>query len=319
MTVTLLHGDCREVLAGLPAESVQCVVTSPPYFGLRDYGVDGQIGLEQSPQEYVDQLVDVFRGVRRVLRSDGTLWLNLGDSYANDSKWGGSSGGKHVTALHGNSSIGRGKKTTGLKPKDLMLIPARVALALQADGWWVRSEIIWSKAAPMPESVRDRPTCAHEKVWLLTKSERYFYDADAVREPFADERMGNPGQYQRTSAKSKGANNDRQDGGFLNNGSGWDRGAELGGRNLRNVWHLNPEPFVGAHFATMPPTLAERCIKAGSRPGDTVLDPFAGAGTTLLVADRLQRHALGIELNTEYVEIARRRIAGDAPLFAEVA
>lgn len=317
---TMLHvGDCREVLATLPAESVQCVVTSPPYYGLRDYGVAGQIGLEQSPAEYVAELVAVFREIRRVLRKDGCAFLNLGDSYANDGKWGGSSGGKHVKALHGDTSIGRGKKSTGLKPKDLMMIPNRVAIALQDDGWWVRSEIIWSKAAPMPERVRDRPTCAHEKVWLLTRSASYFYDADAVAEPLAEatlagRRIGTEriGDYAATNAKLGDLPGSRRS---ARNAVGGSNGT----RNLRNVWHLNPEPFPGAHFATMPPTLAERCIKAGSRVGATVLDPFAGAGTTLLVADRLQRHGVGIELNPEYIALARARLAGDAPLFAEVA
>lgn len=305
MSVALNHGDCRDVLATMAAESVQCCVTSPPYFGLRDYQVAGQIGLEQSPAKYVEQMVAVFREVRRVLRRDGTLWLNLGDSYAMSTKGAGGQGKQHKNA--GSVMADRSWRIpAGIKPKDLMLIPARVALALQADGWWVRSEIIWSKAAPMPESVRDRPTCAHEKVWLLTKAATYFYDADAVAE----------------RAVSDGPRRDNGDGDrFCDRGmySGRAGNKEDGTRNLRNVWHLNPEPFPGAHFATMPPTLAARCIKAGSRPGDTVLDPFAGAGTTLLVADRLQRHGVGIELNPEYIAIARERLRGDAPLFAEVA
>jgi DNA modification methylase len=314
VSVVLHEGDCRTVLATLPGESVQCCVTSPPYYGLRDYGCDGQIGLEQSPAEYVAALVETFREVRRVLCKDGTLWLNLGDSYAGLN--GGYSGDSRPSNAHSKQRKHQGAVTAGqrrkmepgLKPKDLMMIPARVALALQADGWWLRSEIIWSKAAPMPESVRDRPTCAHEKVWLLAKAASYFYDADAVAE--AATTVGDT-----RHLRTDGTGDARlSPSGRQKNGN-----PQAETRNLRNVWHLNPEPFAGAHFATMPATLAERCIKAGSRPGDTVLDPFAGAGTTLLCADRLQRHAVGIELNPEYAAMARKRVAGDAPLFCEVA
>jgi DNA modification methylase len=311
VSVILHEGDCRAVLATLAAESVQCVVTSPPYYGLRDYGCDGQIGLEQSPAEHVAALVEVFREVKRVLRKDGTLWLNLGDSYNNFRNGQcGQSVHNHVTH---DQPVKRKRGYGDFKEKDLLMIPNRVAIALQDDGWWVRSEIIWAKAAPMPESVRDRPTCAHEKVWLLTKAASYFYDADAVAEPAemtpqrrmtpSALRKGVPGQSDHAGVKAV------RD----------EPAMEYATRNLRNVWHLNPEPFAGSHFATMPATLAERCIKAGSRVGDTVLDPFAGAGTTLMVADRLQRHAVGIELNPEYAAMARKRITGDAPLFAEVA
>lgn len=380
MTVQIIHGDCRSILATLPAEMVQCCVTSPPYYGLRDYGtatweggdascdhrsptmrdgrnenraklagseatnaaqlllahrsacgkcgavkVDQQIGLEPSPQEYVDELVAVFREVRRVLRQNGTLWLNLGDSYASDTK--GSGGvGKSGLMNDGRKDSGRGSADAangrakfterrfnhGLKTKDLMLIPARVALALQADGWWLRSEIIWSKAAPMPESVRDRPTCTHEKVWLLTKAANYFYDADAVAEPCASIDPEHS-SYRPNSVKIAAEGRKTFS---AKNAESMRSYAET--RNLRNVWHLAAQPFPGAHFATMPPTLAERCIKAGSRPGDTVLDPFAGAGTTLLVADRLQRHGIGIELNPEYAAMAERRVHDDAPLLTEL-
>jgi hypothetical protein len=205
------------------------------------------------------------------------------------------------------------KAEGGLKPKDLLMIPARVALALQADGWWLRSEIIWSKSAPMPESVRDRPTCAHEKVFLLTKAASYFYDADAVREPPAKSVVARSAYMVGGTKVAK----ERNDSGMGQRKSFADYAES--GANLRNVWYLNQrEPFPGAHFATMPTTLAERCIKAGSRPGDTILDPFAGAGTTLLVADRLQRHGIGIELNQEYAAMAGQRLVNDAPLFAEV-
>lgn len=182
MTVRILIGDVRDRLREIPDESVHCVVTSPPYFGLRDHGVDGQIGLEATPADFVDTLVDVFCEVRRVLRADGTLWLNLGDSYANDTKWGGKTSGKHVNALQGNTGIGRRRQNTGLKSKDMMGIPWRVAFALQADGWYLRQDIIWSKPNPMPESVTDRCTKAHEYLFLLSKSARYHYDAEAIME-----------------------------------------------------------------------------------------------------------------------------------------
>lgn len=302
----ILVGDCRDVLQTLPDESVHCCVSSPPYFGLRDYGVEGQIGLEPTLDAYLDGLVGVFREVRRVLRSDGTLWLNIGDSYANDGKWGGSSGGKHVAALHGQSGIGRNKVSTGLKPKDLMMVPARLALALQADGWWVRSDIIWHKPNPMPESVTDRPTSAHEHIFLLTKSAKYWYDAAAVAEP--------------------AVNGERFHGAYIGSGNVTqarngriDHANTTATRNLRNVWTITPKPFKGAHFATFPPDLAERCIKAGCPEGGAVLDPFLGSGTTLLVADRLGRNGVGIELNPDYAEMARERIYGGAPLFQEAA
>ena len=310
--IKLHQGDCREVLAKLPAESVQTCVTSPPYYGLRAYLPDGhpdkasEIGLEQSPAEYVAQLVDVFREVRRVLRTDGCVFLNLGDSYAGS--WGAQ--GHRDSSTNGQvisrnqiknhpkraSNTGRIAPGWGLKPKDLMLIPARVAIALQDAGWWIRSEIIWSKSAPMPESVRDRPTCAHEKVWLLTKASTYFYDADAVKEQAVSDHASGNG-YKRPEQLSKDGRGDNKP---------W---TDVGGlRNLRNVWHLNPEPFPGAHFATMPATLAERCIKAGSKPGDTVLDPFAGAGTTVLAAVQEGYEAVGIEMSDAYFQRSTERL-----------
>ncbi len=321
MSIRILEGDCREVLATLPDESVHACVTSPPYFGLRSYGIgtaNGEIGLEPKPDAYVAELVAVFREVRRVLRDDGTLWLNLGDSYANDGKWGGHTGGKHVSALH-CSPIGRNKRYTGLKPKDLIGIPWRVAFALQADGWYLRQDIIWSKPNPMPESVTDRCTRAHEYIFLLSKRERYYFDAEAIAEPFADERMGNPGAYTRTSSKSKGACNDRQDLGFLNNESVWNADGDKTSRNRRSVWTVTTQPYSEAHFATFPPALIEPCILAGCPKGGTVLDPFGGAGTTGLVADRLGRNATLIELNPEYAAMIRARVTKDAGLFAEFA
>lgn len=243
--VTAHCGDVAEVLPTLPSESVDCVVTSPPYWGLRDYGVDGQIGLEQSFDEFVETLVGVFREVRRVLAPHGTCWLNLGDSYANDGKWGGSTGGKHVAALHGDSSIGRRRVTTGLKPKDLLGQPWAVAFALRQDGWYLRSCVIWAKPNPMPESVTDRPTTAHEYVFLLTKQPRYFYDAEAVREP----------------AQFFGPNGSPE----TMDGAANARRGEMKplSRNLRSVWTIPTFPYPEAHFATYPPALVERCVQAG--------------------------------------------------------
>jgi DNA modification methylase len=337
MSVSILTGDCRDLLKTLPESSVQCVVTSPPYFGLRDYGVDGQIGLEPTPAEFVAAMVEVFEDVRRVLKDDGTLWLNLGDSYANDGKWGGSSGGKHVSALHGNTNIGRGKVSTGLKPKDLIGIPWRVAFALQDAGWYLRQDIIWSKPNPMPESVRDRCTKAHEYIFLLSKSERYYFDNKAIAEPVTDStvaRLSQPNiDNQEGSTRVPGKTNGNMKAVAPRFGGSkyGDDASELhrtksgneyelkdGLRNRRSVWQMATQPFSEAHFATFPPELPEICIKAGSRPGDTILDPFFGAGTTGLVADRLGRKCIGIELNPEYAAMARARIIKDGPLFADV-
>jgi DNA modification methylase len=314
MSVTIRQGDCREVLRTLPDESVHCCVTSPPYFGLRDYGVDGQIGLEDTPAAFVEEMVAVFRDVRRVLRADGTLWLNLGDSYANDTKWGGQTSGKHVNALRGNTGIGRRRQNTGLKSKDLMGIPWRVAIALQADGWYLRSDVIWHKPNPMPESILDRPTRSHEYIFLLTKAERYYYDNDAIREPYSEASLGRyDSPMMSTNARMQG-----HQPGKKNVKENVAMQPNPLGRNKRDVWTVPSEPFKEAHFATFPPALIEPCIKAGSPVGGTVLDPFGGAGTTALVADRLGRDALLIELNPEYADIAKRRIAGDAGMFAEV-
>ncbi len=299
MSVTVLQGDCRTVLPTLAAGSVHCCVTSPPYFGLRDYGHGGQIGLEPTPDQYVAELVAVFREVRRVLRDDGTVWLNLGDSYANDDKWGGSSGGKHVTALHGNTGVGRGKKSTGLKAKDLCGIPWRVAFALQADGWYLRQDIIWSKPNPMPESVTDRCTKAHEYVFLLAKSERYHYDAGAVAEQTTDPEYRTRGKIRPTSEGGKG---------FEIRGG---LHAQVGGRETRNrrsVWTITTKPYAGAHFATFPPDLVQPCIAAGCPVGGTVLDPFGGSGTTAEVAVKMGRRAVLVELNPEYVAQIRKRL-----------
>jgi hypothetical protein len=263
----------------LDEKSVHCCVTSPPYFGLRDYGHAGQIGLEPTPDEYVAAMVGVFRAVRRVLRDDGTVWLNLGDSYANDSKWGGATGGKHAGALHGATDIGRGRVATGLKAKELIGIPWRVAFALQADGWYLRQDIIWNKPNPMPESVRDRCTKAHEYIFLLTKSPRYFFDAEAIKEQAECFRQRGSGPMVNAgTGRNDAATGTRGDyrnrpsvkqGGFGGKGPIPGSGqssfrAITATRNKRSVWTVTPKPFKGAHFATFPPDLIEPCILAGS-------------------------------------------------------
>jgi DNA modification methylase len=435
MTVAIRIGDCREVLRTLPDESVHCVVTSPPYWGLRDYGtakweggdldclhvreiprghnssstafpgqypnlpfkgncgkcgairIDSQIGLEPDLHSYVAAMVEVFREVRRVLRKDGTLWLNLGDSYAAVNR--GENARPRIETLTGiqvgnphsdirtRREVIESQKFSGIKPKDLCGIPWRIAFALQEDGWYLRQDIIWSKPNPMPESVTDRCTKAHEYLFLLSKSERYFYDADAIREEGEGYGRGTDPtgrMFNRIGSGSKDVEH-------INGGKGH---TFEGGRNKRSVWEVARQPFSEAHFATFPPALIEPCIKAGtsakgccskcgapwvrvveveSRPNApscngkydgngkhrtfsggvtndgrnriergwspsckcdaptmpcTVLDPFSGAGTTGLVADRLQRSAILIELNPDYSAMSERRIVGDAPLFADV-
>lgn len=322
--IRFLQGDALDRLSVMPADSIDCVVTSPPYWGLRDYGVEGQLGLEPTLQEHLDSMVRVFSEVYRVLKPKGTLWLNYGDCYA--------------TSPNGY-----------LKPKDLCMVPNRIAIALQEWGWWIRSEIIWAKPNPMPESVTDRPAVSHEKIFLLTKSPRYFYDANAVRQNAAQSSLqrcsqnieaqsgstrGNGGAKTNGNMKAVGGpKKDKQSGhgrrhaGF--NGR-WDAMSkeeqQSKGRNLRNyepapmqVWGVATRPFKDAHFATFPPELVERCLKAGCPKGGHVLDPFGGSGTTGLVADRMQMDATLIELNPEYIEIAKARIATDqGPLFRQL-
>lgn len=383
MTWEVRQGHVLDALRSLLEESAQTVVTSPPYWGLRDYGLPpvvwgedqgcehewggvlpprpgpgnkpgdlstssltnperqnalprpvdagafctrcpawrGSLGLEPTPELYVEHLVTIFHEVRRVLRKDGTVWLNLGDSYAaarsyqvRDSK--------HTDV--GNTMIAQ--VPPGLKPKDLVGIPWRVAFALQADGWWLRSDIVWAKPNPMPESVTDRPTKAHEYLFLLTRSARYFYDADAVRPPavaattkMPDGWATGPGAHGpvHRNGREKGAKRRTVRPGVDTKGGGQGSGEmeyPLGSANLRSVWTIPTEPFPEAHFATFPKKLVEPCVKAGSRRGDLVLDPFAGSGTTGVVALRLGRRFLGIELSEQYVEMARRRIEDDAPL-----
>lgn len=383
MTVRIINGDCRDVLATLPEQSIHCIVTSPPYWGLRDYGVDGQIGLEETIGEWVDEMVNVFRAARRVLHNDGVLFLNLGDSYCNTDKWGGGKSGntgKQTVADDGSvpSWACRQKKAPqlGIKPKDLIGQPWRVAFALQADGWYLRQDIIWHKPNPMPESIKDRCTKAHEYIFLFSKSERYYFDAAAISEPTDwssdntkmpdgwDTGPGGHGSFHRDgrekgkvrspgnvkaakgqAAYEAGDERHRTKAGLLayaekSRANSFARSTKestgehgqtpqhredrehieyAGRRNKRSVWTVATEGFKDAHFATFPPKLIEPCILAGCPKGGTVLDPFGGAGTTGLVADRLQRDAILIELNPAYADMARHRIHGDAPLFAEVA
>ena len=349
----IIQGDCIEGLRTLPDASVNCCVTSPPYWGLRDYGHDGQIGLEATPEAYVARMVQVFREVRRVLRDDGTCWVNLGDSYASNwgmgakrksSWWSTASGelegkgwGSVETAIPPNSF--KPGRADGIKVKDLVGIPWRVAFALQADGWWLRQDIIWHKPNPMPESVRDRCTKAHEYVFLLTKSERYYYDAEAVSEPVSvstTARLSQPSLplqagSDRVPGKTNGpmkAVGPRFGGNKFGDSDDLKHATKSGNvyqipdangrRNRRSVWTVTTKPYSGAHFATMPPDLVEPCILAGCPEGGTVLDPFAGSGTTLAVAAEMGRSGIGCELNPEYIELAEQRIAkskAKMPLF----
>ena len=309
MSVQILVGDTRHVLSTLPPESVNCVVTSPPYWGLRDYGHDGQIGLEKTPEAYVSELVAVFREVRRVLRGDGTVWLNLGDSYGS----GGMSNPSGSSTLIGGKDRGASGYSIsrsvppGLKPKDLVGIPWRVAFALQADGWYLRSDIIWAKPNPMPESVTDRPTKAHEYVFLLTKSARYWYDLEAVREPVSPFNEGAVSVAPHGEHVAEMGHRKQE----------IRRYAEIKGANARTVWTIATQPYPEAHFATFPPALARRCILAGCPVGGTVLDPFSGSGTTGAVCVEEGRDFVGIELNPAYVGLAEKRLRGaQPPLFA---
>lgn len=346
MNFEIRQGDALELLREIPEGTVQCVVTSPPYWGLRDYGVAGQIGLETTPEEYVAAMVDVFREVRRVLREDGTLWLNLGDSYSGSGKGGNPDAGKQATNK-GSQSIGvlygkagetaREAAVTnvtrnwdGLPPKQLIGVPWRVAFALQADGWWLRADNIWAKPNPMPESVRDRTTRSHEYLFHLAKSERYYYDADAIAEPgvWPGQNRNDTQPIERTmpgapphrglrakDVRDKQRGHGRRHAGFNERWDAMEKAEQCAGpRNKRSVWTISPQPFPDAHFAVMPQDLVEPCVLAGSRAGDLVMDPFAGSGTVGVVALRHGRRFLGLELNPAYVAMAKRRVAG--PLFA---
>lgn len=325
MTARVLNGDAIEILRQLPEKYVDTCVTSPPYYGLRDYGTSGQIGLEQTPEEYIARLVDVFKEVRRVLKDDGTIWVNIGDSYAHDSKWGGASGGKHAKALHGNTGIGRNKINTGLKDKDLVGIPWMLAFALRADGWYLRQDIIWQKPNCMPESVKDRCTKSHEYIFLLSKSKHYFFNAEAISEPIAGsstKRYLQNIELQRGSSRAIGKTNgnmksvlprfgEKKYGSNAKEENRTKSGKEYTPtlrRNKRDVWSIATTGFKGAHFAVFPEKLVQPCILAGSRRGGIVLDPFCGSGTTGKVALDEGRGFIGIELNPEYCEISRQRI-----------
>ncbi len=318
----ILQGDASKVLRTLLARSVDCVITSPPYFALRDYGVKGQAGLEKTPEAYVKNMVRIFRHVRRVLKDDGTLWLNMGDTYANKSAPGGSSPMKRDRRkLSRLPKVGVPK---GLKAKDLIGIPWRLALALQADGWYLRQDIIWHKPNPMPESVTDRCTKSHEYVFLLSKSSQYFYDQKAIREPLSEAsllRLNQPNlENQRGSDRVPGKENGRMKAvakGWHNHKNDMARGNRIevkdnhpDGANKRTVWTVPTMPFKEAHFATFPEKLVEPMILAGCPQDGVVLDPFMGAGTTAVVAFKNKRHYIGIELSRRYIRIANRRLAG---------
>lgn len=294
----IYNTDCLSGLKLLPNEIVDCCVTSPPYFGLRDYGHAGQIGLEPTPDEYIAALTEVFREVRRVLKPDGTLWLNLGDSYSAAAGASGYNDGRRNRNERRSSG-----HVSGAKPKDLIGIPWMAAFALRADGWYLRQDIIWHKPNPMPESVTDRCTKSHEYIFLMSKSERYWFDNNAIKEPsiHAGEVVKNKG----------GKNSKMGDFGQTRTGFLRDEGVMVAStRNKRTVWSVTTKPFKEAHFATFPPDLIEPCILAGCRPGGIVLDPFMGAGTTAMVAAQHGRQYVGFELSPEYCEIAERRLDG---------
>lgn len=312
LTVDLHLGDCRDVLPTLPERSIHCCVTSPPYFGLRDYGADRQIGLEQTPDAFVQELVEVFREVRRVLRDDGTLWLNLGDSYnAYNANRGASTSISDGTAGRDHPKHRQGLTTPTLKNKDLIGIPWRVAFALQADGWYLRQDIIWHKPNPMPESVRDRCTKAHEYIFLLSKSEKYFYDAEAVKVPASQATLD------RNKYGFKGAFKGQFAGSPVE--ERWQEGRPIekpefskdGKANRRSVWTVATRPYKGAHFATFPPALIEPLHPCGLSSRRHRIDPFSGAGTTGLVCQQTGRGYVGIELNPDYLELQRQRLDGN--------
>lgn len=349
---TIIHGDALTELRKLPDECVDCIITSPPYWGLRDYGVAGQLGLEESPEEYVARMVEVFREVRRVLRNDGTLWLNIGDSYAATRK-GGPQGKNGARADRRFVASVSAKMGDGLKNKDLVGIPWMLAFALRADGWYLRQDIIWSKPNPMPESVTDRCTKAHEYIFLVTKSQKYYFDNKAVQELAVyggvEERLARQKDDMKSSPTAK-KNGIRRRVSFaeplaeatVNRGKSgkWESAPnaklskgvigmtpdsfnkavktmlEKGTRNRRSVWTVNTAPFKEAHFATFPEKLIEPMVLAGTPPKGIVLDPFMGAGTTALVAKKLGRQYIGIELNPEYIKMAEKRLRNiPNPLF----
>jgi DNA modification methylase len=295
-TMTILHGDSLEMLKTIPSSTVDCCITSPPYYGLRDYGVDGQIGLEETPEEYVQKLVAVFQEVKRVLKDDGTLWVNIGDSYCGTGDKGDYKDPKYKDGRNGQV-VSRTKNVSGLKHKDLIGIPWMLAFALREDGWYLRQDIIWHKPNPMPESVRDRCTKSHEYIFLLSKSRKYYYNYKAIQEPAKTTdfviRDREAGQMNKVPGRS-------HMNGLKHN--------MYKVRNIRDVWSVPVRPFKGAHFATFPEELIKPCILAGSRENGIVLDPFFGSGTTGVVATKFNRDFIGIELNSDYIDIAKRRL-----------
>jgi len=302
--IKILVGNCLDTLKNVKDGSVNCCVTSPPYYMLRDYEVDGQMGLEETPEQYVQNMVEVFREIKRVLKDDGTLWLNLGDSYAGSGKgrWGDGKSyatGKQATSKGTTNGVIRKSHTPNLKPKDLIGIPWKVAFALQADGWYLRQDIIWHKPNPMPESVRDRCTKAHEYIFLLSKSSKYYYDCDAIKEP----------------CKQDWGTRNRANGKYHNEGTGLQPHTGLEKSytmaNKRSVWSVTSKPFKGAHFATFPQDLIKPCVIAGCPENGVVLDPFGGSGTTSIVAEKNNRNSIICEMNPEYVELANNRIIGE--------
>lgn len=344
MGLTIIQGDCREVLKKLPSESIQCCVSSPPYFNLRDYGHDGQIGREDSPCDYVSELVAVFQEVNRVLKRDGVVFLNLGDSYAGSGKGGnpeestyrkqstnhGSLSGKSTQGIgysqraNAQTNTAKEDRRYGLKPKDLIGIPWMVAFALRADGWYLRQDIIWSKPNPMPESVTDRCTKSHEYIFMLSKSQRYFYDANAIKEPgvtfenrahgIVRDRVFDYDSKEKILRPSSNRGSDKQRGhsrrhaGFNERWDTMDRDEQCSTmRNKRSVWDVATSPYNGAHFATFPTELITPAILAGSKTGDTILDPFGGSGTTAQVALETGRKAIIIELNPDYIALIKKR------------
>lgn len=322
----IITGDVLEVIKELPDCCCSTCVTSPPYYWLRDYGADGQIGLEETPDQYIERLVAVFREVRRVLKDDGTLWINIGDCYAGSGKGRTSDG---IYSQKSQSIESQGQKSGKLrrapaaagtiKRKDLFGIPWLLAFALRADGWYLRADIIWHKPNAMPESAKDRPTRAHEYVFLLSKSEHYYYDAEAIKEPAA----GFPGS-ENPNARRRGNSRTFRGGNAYTHDQAIENSAKVerdshglapnktSKRNRRTVWTIATRPYKGAHFATFPEELVRPCILAGSRPGDTVLDPFCGSGTTGAVAIQESRDFIGIEINPEYSKMSEQRIRAAA-------
>lgn len=323
---------CMDAVTGLKqldAGSVNCCVTSPPYYGLRDYGVDGQIGLEPTPEEYISRLVGVFHEVWRVLRDDGTLWVNIGDSYAGSNmgaaNYPDKAGEKQTTNKGSMSATGRtGLRFDGMKPKDLMGIPWMLAFALREDGWYLRQDIIWEKPNPMPESVRDRCTKSHEYIFLLSKSPHYYFDAEAIAEPVAEstvERLGQNVDAQTGTSRAVGKTNgpmkacapryggkkyteDPESFYRTKSGNAYEYRPK---RNKRDVWKVSTRPFKEAHFATFPPQLIKPCILAGCPEGGIVVDPFMGSGTTLVMANKLDRNCIGFDLKPDYCDMGNRR------------